>query len=215
MVVINIRGTGGSGKSTLVRRVMDLYAVRTPNYVAGRKQPESYLLTTSGRPVLCVPGHYATPCGGCDTLKTPERVYEIVREAARQGCDALYEGIMVMDDVRRAVDLAATHPVHVIALTTPVETCLTAIEGRRRARGDVRELNPKNTVDRARRCEGGLKRLEAAGVSVWRLDREAAFNLVRRLLGFPTDLEPIDDLLVQVVDPTDFAADDSDGKFRE
>jgi thymidylate kinase len=184
VVAISIRGTGGSGKSTLVRRIMDLYAAKAPTHVEGRRQPEGYLLSDEGRRCLYVPGHYATPCGGCDTIKTPERVYELVREAVAMGCDVLYEGIIVQDDVRRAVELYQSNPpVHVIGLTTPVEVCLAAIGDRRTQRGDPRPLNPKNTTNRARTCERGLVRLEEAGVPVWRLDREAAFAKVRELLG--------------------------------
>jgi thymidylate kinase len=183
MIAINIRGTSGSGKSTLVRAVMLHYAVNTPCFVEGRKQPHHYILSREDRPCLVVPGHYATPCGGCDTLKTVNDVYETVNLAVAAKSNVLYEGIMVADDTRRAIDLNAAADVHVILLTTPIETCLASIQARRAARGDVRELNPKKTVVRAKTHENGCWRLEAEGVPVYRLDRDAALAKVKELLN--------------------------------
>lgn len=163
---------------------MDLYATRVENFAAGRKQPEGYVLTAPGLRPLYVPGHYNTACGGCDTIKTPEQAYVLVREAVAKGCDVLFEGIMVQDDVRRCVELHGSQPpVHVVGLTTDINVCLASIADRRKARGDERPLDPKNTVNRARSCEKGLVRLEA-GVPVHRLGREDAFAWVAAELGW-------------------------------
>lgn len=195
-MIVNVRGTSGSGKSTLVRNIMALYPVRSPYNTQGRKRPLGYSLGLDSDPplTLFVPGHYETACGGCDTIKTVDEVYRMVRVAALGApvLDVIYEGIMVQDDVRRAVEmdleLRATGqpPLVVIGLTTPVEECLAAVRGRREARGDARELNPKNTVDRARRQLGVWKRLRAAGVAVEEHDRAAAFARVCALLRLPS-----------------------------
>ena len=181
--VINLRGTGGSGKSTVVRRVMERYPHRIPLRVAGRRQPGGYSLSADGsRYTLFVPGHYETACGGCDTIKTVDEVYRLVRvaEFGDPELDVVYEGIMTMDDVRRAAELhqqlsAAGGSLTVIGLTTPVELCLDAIRTRRLARGDERPLDPKNTVARAASQVRIQQRLREAGVVVEQLDREAAF----------------------------------------
>lgn len=189
-MIINIRGTSGSGKSTLVKRVTELYGLHIDNYIDGRKQP--YYVThrmfhLEAPPSLSVPGHYNTACGGCDTIKTVDEVYSIVRSCAMADPphDILYEGIMVMDDVKRATSLHRDKPGQflVIGLTTPVDECIAAVQSRRDARGEAKPLNPKNTVDRAKRCSRGLERLEANGVRVVRVDREGAFELVKRELG--------------------------------
>lgn len=199
MIAINVRGTGGSGKSTLVRRVMGHYRSE-PLRREGRRRPLGYHLEGAGASPLYVPGHYETACGGCDTIKTPGEVYDLINLALTdvQGStghsyDVLYEGIMVMDDVRRAVELdkwlkrmpsgePLRNRLYVIYLTTPIEECLAAIRARREARGDTRPLDPRNTVDRKRRAEGGLRRLREAGISVECLSREDAFTRVCGLL---------------------------------
>jgi hypothetical protein len=178
--IINLRGTSGSGKSTVVRRVMEAAGVPAqPLTRDGRRRPYGYLVPRpSGLPVF-IPGHYETACGGCDTLKTVDEVYALVRAAWQVQQDVLYEGIMVQDDVRRAVGLdrelrGRGGQLHVILLTTPIEECLAAVRSRREARGDARLLNEKNTRDRARRQLGIRDRLRAGGVEVEELDREAA-----------------------------------------
>lgn len=184
-MLINIRGTSGAGKSHLVRRVMDCYAGRDEVRVDGRKQPLYYNMTGAPRP-LRVLGHYNTACGGCDTIKTPDQVYELLTAAVADGHDVLYEGIMVQDDVRRCVDVnRSLQPVRVIWLSTPIEECLRGVRSRREARGDDRPLNERNTRERARRLEGIVSRLRAAGVAVDELDREDAFDLCCYLLGLP------------------------------
>lgn len=170
-MVINIRGTGGSGKSTLVRRLM-AHATMLPEFVIGRKRPIAYSDRAVG---LYVPGHYETPCGGCDTLAGPDAAYELVRAAAAQGMHVVFEGIIVQDDVRRCIELSREYPVLVIGLQVPVEACLDAIRERRAARGDARALNPTNTVHRAKRLDGIMTKLVAAGVEAKWLSREAAY----------------------------------------
>ena len=168
----------------MVRRVMERYPGKAANLEPGRRQPVSYTLTHShlGKTLL-VPGHYETPCGGCDTIKTTDRVYELVRDGVAQGRDVLYEGIMVQDDVRRLLELHQEYPVSVIELGTPLDVCLGSIQTRRNIRGDTRPLNPKNTTARARSVRNNCERLRSAGVRVPTLLREEAYLYCLRLLG--------------------------------
>ena len=200
MIVINIRGTGGSGKSTLVTSVMKRYPNVAHIKVEGRKRPLATTLwwaennskeqgLSSRPPGLLVPGHYDTACGGCDTIKTVDQVYELVRTASLgDGNNVLYEGIMVMDDVTRAVKLdqdlkKVGSKLVVISLTTPIEDCLAGIRARKEARGDEKPLNEKNTRDRMKRQENILHRLKQAGVQVVKLGRDDALEYVLRVLG--------------------------------
>lgn len=198
MTVINIRGTGGSGKSTVVRRIMELYPCREALPRSTGKRPRGYLL--SGRlGTLLVPGHYETPTGGCDTLKTVDEVYEMIWAAVRADPpqNVLYEGIMVQDDLSRAVKLDRwmresvaiygqvpdeESRLNVIRLNTPIEVSLAGVRARREARGDERPLDEKNTRARHETQVRMESRLRAAGVAVEALDREAAYRRVCALL---------------------------------
>jgi hypothetical protein len=184
-VIVNIRGTSGSGKTHLVRRVMELFDQREPIFEPGRKRPLLYRLGEFGPPrVLSVLGSYEAACGGCDTIKGLDRVFELVRQEALEGRSVLFEGVLVSEGVDRVLALQREGlPVHCIGLTTPVEDCLASINARRLAKGTNEPVNPTNTTRRVATIERGLVRLERAGVTVERLDREAAFNRTCALLG--------------------------------
>ena len=183
-MIVNVRGTFGSGKSTVVRRVMEKYAERRPVHCEGRKQPFGYqcIRADHGRN-LWVVGHYETACGGTDTIPKINVIYEQVNKAADLGYDVIYEGgALVAGDWRRAAEAAKHHPFTAIILTTPIEVCLDSIRARRAARGDDRPLNPDNTVGRYHYTLKLADKLAAAGVTVRHADREEAFKLACEVL---------------------------------
>src|SRR5262245_20851875 len=71
MAVISIRGTNGSGKSTVVRQVFAQCARRVPIYgLLGLRQPEAYQCVVPHVPdPVFVLGPYLTECGGCDAVQ--------------------------------------------------------------------------------------------------------------------------------------------------
>lgn len=184
-VAINVRGTSGAGKSHLVRQLMQLYASTEPMYTEGRKKPYWYhLAATNGGRSLVVPGHYDTPCGGCDTIKTGGEVWSLVKMALSMDRNCLFEGIMPQDwKIERVEELAGLAELHIVQLNTPVELCLEAIRGRRAARGNEKPLSPKNTVSRARNVEARIRELRRRGIACHTVDRDGAFQLCRTLLG--------------------------------
>ena len=62
-MLINLRGTHGAGKSTIVRALLDASVAR-PVYGALGLRPEAYKKTFAGETRLFVIGPYTTPCGG-------------------------------------------------------------------------------------------------------------------------------------------------------
>jgi hypothetical protein len=142
---------------------------------------------------LYVPGHYETACGGCDTIKTPDEAYALVEREVGQGHDVLYEGIIIQDEWRRCAALAGRTRVEVIALDVPMDVCLQSIRQRREARGDARELNPTNTVNRARRLKGTMEKLRAEGVSARWMSREDAWAEVALLLALGDERSTVEE----------------------
>lgn len=205
-MVINLRGTSGAGKSTVVRKMMAYYPVPNiaPVYVKelafkveaapSRKRPFGYILTRVGRKPLWIPGHYEAACGGCDTITKVDDVYASVRYYATIGFNVLFEGIMVQDDVKRAIDTArllTPEPFTVYVLTTPIATCLQSVQLRRDARGETKPFNSKNTIARDRSVRNNAKRLSAASVPVLYVDRDACARTVAAnllLSEYPDDL---------------------------
>lgn len=185
--IINIRGTNGSGKSTVVRQVMRHYAA-VPVLRTGRRQPIGYACAPPRAHVnkLWVPGHYNTACGGCDTITTVADAYEEVERGLEQGYDVLFEGIMTQDNQQYMFNWTAqqqSYRILVIGLTTFISDCIDGINSRREARGNSKPVDPKNTIARERSVKNNLERLKQAGIDVRHLDREAALKAVLVQLG--------------------------------
>lgn len=183
-MIINIRGTSGSGKSTLVRGVISKATSKARFMRPGRKQPLGYVLGFDGATSLFIPGHYETACGGCDTINGLDDIYGLVQEAADLGNNVLFEGLIVCSDYKRLVRLKEEgYPVRVIGLTTPIDLCVDSVRQRRLARGNEKELNPKNTEAKHKTNVSVLRRFEEAGVAVSYLSRDDALALTLKELG--------------------------------
>lgn len=188
-MLINIRGTSGSGKSHLVREVMKTYkglgGQRADVMEEGRKRPIMHWFTAEGRRPLAVIGHYCTPCGGCDTIPKMERIFNLVRKAHRGGADVLFEGLLISADSKRALELHDDElPLLVCELDTPIETCLESINARRRARKkDAEDVDPKNTESKYKGVQSSMKKLRSHGVDCYTGSREDVLAHVLSTLG--------------------------------
>lgn len=183
--VINIRGTYGSGKTFLARRVMETYGEGTPHFIDGRKRPLFYTFPhpDGGKP-LAVIGSYETVCGGCDTIGDADTIFNSVNSLQLNGYDVFYESLMLTADVGRTSGgfLVEGWDLHIIHLETSVEDCIAGVYARRADRGDTRELDPKNLLSKVSSAASSAKTLAGYGVPVYRLDRDAAFYQVLKLL---------------------------------
>jgi hypothetical protein len=188
-MIINIRGTSGSGKTHLVRRVMELYTTRVAYRREGRKQPIGYVYHREGARSLAIIGHYETACGGCDTIPKMEEIFELARQSALQGYDVIFEGLLISADVNRTEELSRWAgergiPTEVIALTTPLQECLDSVNARRAARNpDLPPVKEKNTISKFNGVRKSLERLRQAGVAAHELTRDEAFEHIKTRLG--------------------------------
>lgn len=185
-MIINLRGTSGSGKSYIIKKIMGLFDVVDPIHIEGRQQPYHYHLWSKkrGRPVFVI-GHYETPCGGADTIKTFEEVLEMIDYADYFGFDVLFEGLLFSPDTwrlelryKRGID------VKIVALTTSLEDCIASVEKRRRARGNNKPLKPKNTVIKDKAIKTSIRRItEETEMELHQLNRRKAYDFIRETLG--------------------------------
>lgn len=105
-MILNIRGTGGSGKSTLVREI--IVALHPPPY----HQP-GLLADQDGKTIgyqldqnIRVLGKYPPTGGGADSIGTIEEVEALVRAWAELG-HVIFEGYVVSDLYGRWATVAA------------------------------------------------------------------------------------------------------------
>jgi hypothetical protein len=176
-MIINIRGTHGSGKSTIVRKIRDSRTYE-PITIDGRARPLGY--QCSGK--LFIPGSYENPCGGCDTIPRVELVYELVAGYAEKGWHVLFEGILAQHTATRVIALHRQFPLIAVVLTTPVSECIISTLARRTESGNEKPFNPANLEREAKGVLSAAKRLKSNGVNVKELSRQDAEALCAELL---------------------------------
>lgn len=131
-MIIVIRGTNGSGKSHAVREMMK------HGYVTREDLPEGSCLMKLKRivrPVLFIgPYEQGRSMGGCDCIRQPSKIYDLIMWAENRRFHAVLEGVVLatrpyMDFYRRGFD------VRYAFLDPPFETCLENIRKRQKKRG--------------------------------------------------------------------------------
>ena len=153
-MVINLRGTSGSGKTTVVRGIMAKGEVVALEGTTGTaKKPEAYALDVNGldKPIRII-GSYENVCGGCDSISTQDEICRRIEVYAHQG-HVLVEGLLMSHLFSRYAMLdrklfAMGIPFVWAFIDTPLEVCLNRVRARREARGTTTPLNVKNTTDK-------------------------------------------------------------------
>lgn len=164
-MIVNIRGTSGSGKSTIVKKIIEqaisctfwspdwcqMVSEKPINEKTGkpknRKQPWGYRMSLNGAPKqVVVLGHYETACGGCDSISGLDLIYEMALNAESQGFDVLFEGLIINSDFKRAANFATVwkdKPFKCLFLSTPLDLCISSVNQRRAASPKAAKLAAK------------------------------------------------------------------------
>jgi hypothetical protein len=180
-MIVSLRGTSGSGKTIIARKLMAR--------VESRPIIEDHRLIGYQCGSFRVLGPYVKPSGGVDVLNRDSRgrefVFATIARWAQLG-DIFYEGLLVSNEVSRTVELSKQFETAVIFLTTPLEACLEAINKRRAERPSLfgaEPVNPKKTTEKYNELCRVACRLSDAGVRVILADREEAYQQCCVLLG--------------------------------
>src|ERR1700693_2328598 len=150
-MIVNISGTNGSSKSTIVRAILQKGAPAKPLYgVLGPKQPQAYALSVNlVQARLFVLGPYKTPTGGADQIQPFSLIPELIKKYAALG-HVLFEGLLcsgAFGQVQQTLELWGKSSV-VAIMDTPLEVCIRNTQSRRTVRGTKRLFNPKNLTDK-------------------------------------------------------------------
>lgn len=145
-MIIDLRGTHGSGKSWIVHSL--LASEGGGQSLTADGVCLGHLLPSVDCAVL---GRYATACGGCDQIKTQGEVCRRVRLLSARYAHTLLEGILVSHTFARYDSLAKEmealdRPYTFAFLDTPLDVCIARVRARRIARGNLRPLDPRNIV---------------------------------------------------------------------
>lgn len=191
-VIINLRGTSGSGKTTAVRKFLDF-----PNTVLHRKvtspkgkvteKVAGYEISPPGlRSSLYLVGSYENVCGGLDGVGTQEDCANLITKAYRFG-NVLCEGLLLS-----SVSSGATVPAAMIEaagrdrvlfafIDTPLEVCLDRVRARRQERGETKPFNETNTRKKYEDTQAARQRLIDEGCRVFDIDHNNAHNALYQL----------------------------------
>jgi guanylate kinase len=180
--IINIRGTSGSGKTHLMRRIMARFKDLTPEYQTGRKRPLFYTNC-----LIAVLGSYESACGGCDTIKLATDALEAAAWHYSQGRHVLMEGLLMSHEVNHTLELHRKYPgaLRVFILNTDIEKCLEQVNARRKARmGDkFTPVKEDHTRREKRTVDGSVtRRLKEAGVPLVVGSQESIYRQIVKLL---------------------------------
>jgi len=162
-VILNIRGTHGSGKSTVVKRLIEKYGGHELKHLdpKGREKVTGYAVSVPFlRKQVRVVGPYTTACGGCDAIQPYELIWQRVETFAKVG-HVVFEGALVSSsygNIGRASEPMGLSFVFAF-MDTPLDVCLDRIRQRREARGDTRPLDPKNTISKYNNVEGSITKI--------------------------------------------------------
>lgn len=143
-MVIQIRGTSGSGKTYIIYRLMSKYKFKSIN------QGSSIVGYYCKELNLFIVGKYETACGGCDSINTQDEICNRILKATKRGWNVLFEGLICSHIAKRYAELYFRLQKNniesmFIFLNTPFDTCVENINIRREKAGKTR-VQAKNTL---------------------------------------------------------------------
>lgn len=184
-LVIQVRGTSGSGKSTVIRQVVDEIEPLEEweaNFITDRKQPLYYRNALNDRGIYLL-GHYESQCGGCDNVGSAAKVFKLIKSVQEHSDSRgtiLCEGLLLSEDTKWSQQI---QNLHVVYLNTPIETCIKQIKARRLAAGNEKPLNEENTRKRVAVIERSRVKLIGLGIKCYSLDFGSAVEKVLELIN--------------------------------
>jgi thymidylate kinase len=175
-MLINLRGTSGAGKSTVVRALMAQCPHKAIYGALGLRLPEAYKLMLP-QPVFVI-GPYTTPCGGCDRVLPFALVPQLIQRYAQQG-HVVFEGLLISTCYGVIGRLLEAHASRLLFLDTPLDVCIARVEARRRAAGNLKPYDPKLLIEKYNTITRLKGKFRSRGVAV--SDRDAVTTIMQLL----------------------------------
>ena len=174
-LVLNPRGTSGSGKTHTVNSIISHFGVSKRLLKTGTKKTAGYVLKGD----IYVMGSYEIACGGADTVKTQDEVCAKVRQRAKKHKFVVFEGVLVSDVFGRYLELSkSVYPDALYIwgiLDTPLDLCIKRVIQRRESKGNHKPFDPKkHTTPRFEKVQRGMANAIKEGQLVVLLDHRCA-----------------------------------------
>jgi hypothetical protein len=187
-MIINIAGTNGSGKTWVVRRLIE--AATPIETIAGNDLWKEFgrVVRLTKRDIFIVGRYNNFDTGGADTIKDVSLIYDLIIQYAEKGFDVVYEGSYAMNHMR-GLDMLnrmkkADIPVLILHLTTTLPECKASINERRERRGhNSFERDWKNIEGSVVRAKNFADKMRAIGATVVKVSRDEAPVKLMELLS--------------------------------
>lgn len=192
MTVVNLRGTHGAGKSTVIQRILREFPRK--ELIGEDGKLWGYLVTLPSREPLAIVGPYRTACGGCDALQPYSRIWPLVDYAAKQAWHVLFEGALVSCSYGSIGTSSEGYGERFIfaTLDTPLETCIQRVNQRRAAKGKGPLEDTKNIEGKFKSVLSSHKKAEELGRRVFTVRHSKPTLDVLSLFGIKLAKEPSD-----------------------
>jgi hypothetical protein len=191
--IVSLRGTHGSGKSSVVFKILQKY----PHYPSPLKdskgKPEAIIVRLPNSDTVYVVGRYDTACGGCDGIQPYSEIWPRIDHGASTIRHVLFEGALVSSSYGSIGRNSEAYGDKVVFafLDTPIETCLKRIAQRRAAKGNFEPVNPDNTVGKYNSIERSIAKIrDEFKRQVVIIDHNKPVTGVMKLFGIHLRKEP-------------------------
>jgi len=175
-LIINLRGTSGAGKTTIVRSLIASIDIGTPIYGAlGARLPEAIQLGCLQRPLFAL-GPY--PAAGCDAVVSRLGVRGVINLLEKYSAlgDVIFEGLIISSMFGTIGSWLRNHPPAIVAVldVTLAEALagLSARQGDQQKAARTQEAHHRKTFKVA-------DKMRAVGMRVEMLERDKAVNTIR------------------------------------
>lgn len=184
-VIVNIRGTSGSGKSTVALEFLNKFANEELTGKDGKIT--GYRVNTEKAGLkydLFILGRYTTQCGGLDMYPNQATAGERAVKAWESGGHVLAEGLLASAAGPKGTFPAAiqsTGAACFAVLDTPLDVCIERVRARRIAKGNEKPFNDKNTRYKHKQVLSAAKLLKKHDCDVRFIDHTNAFEEIMNI----------------------------------
>ena len=183
MTIVSLRGTSGSGKSTVVHQILQRWPHELLDCDA-KGRPRNYRVTLPNGESLYIIGRYTTQCGGCDGIQPYSDIVKRIAKYAPKG-HVLFEGLLISSGYGSIGKFSERYREDFVFafMDTPLKVCLQRIQKRRKAKGNTKPLNPYNTELKHKVMWKSVKVIGDLGRRCVIIDHQKAFSQVMKLYG--------------------------------
>lgn len=172
-MIVNIRGTNGSGKSTVVKTFLARRPYVEVFGVLGPRRPEAYKIRLTGK-WLYVIGSYQTNTGGVDAMPLSSTELVALLEKYRKLGHVMFEGVVISTYYGAVGEWLEAHKEEalVVFLDTSEEVCLQSVRAR------TLNSRTKNIASKIKSIENVRERMIGVGIPTKLLNRGNAFDTI-------------------------------------